>query len=424
MVYRMSDKSEDREIRKIRLKRMIEELKKKEGRGTELISLYIPPNKRISDVIYYLRQEYSTAENIKSDQTRKHVQDALVKVMERLKYYQQAPENGLVIFCGAIPYGAPGNEKMEIYVIEPPEPLYVNLYRCDDHFHVEYLEELLKEKEVYGLVSIDVNEAAIGVLEGSRLKILSTHTSGIPGKHRAGGQSARRFERLREMAVHQYFDRVARHVNDAFLSEEIYPRLKGILIGGPGFTKNEFVEEADLDYRLREKIIGYVDTNYSGEEGLREMVDKAKDILKNVKYHNEKKHMDEFLDKLARQHDLILYGLNDILRHLYDGIIDRILILDDFNYYYIKLRCKICGNEEEVFTREEEKMKLEYRTPQCKKCGGDMEIIEEKHIIDYLDDASKIASFKIIVITSDTEHGKILKQFGGIAAILRYSLNY
>jgi len=412
------------DIEKLRLKRLLEELKKKEGRGTELISLYIPLKKRISDVINYLRQEYATAENIKSDQTRKHVQDALIKVMERLKYYSQAPDNGLVIFCGAIPRGGPGSERMEIYVIEPPEPIYINLYRCDDHFHVEYLEDVLKEKEVYGLISIDVNEAAIGILEGSRLKVIATYTSGIPGKHRAGGQSARRFERLREMAIHQYFDRVARHTNDIFLSEEIFPRLKGVLIGGPGFTKNDFVEESDLDYRIREKIIGYIDTNYSGEEGLREMMEKSEDILKGIKYYNEKRLVDDFLNRLARKHDQVLYGLKEVYRRIYDGIIDTVLILDNFNYYYIKLRCKICGFQEEIFTKEEEKLKIEYRPPQCKKCGGENEIVDLKHIFDYLDEVSKISSFKLAVITSDTEHGRILSQFGGIAAILRYSIKY
>jgi len=412
------------EIQKMRLKRLIEELKRKEGRGTELISLYIPPRKRISEVTNYLRQEYATAENIKSDQTRKHVKDALTKVMERLKYYQSSPENGLVVFCGAIPQNGPGTEKMEIYIIEPPEPININLYRCDDHFHTEYLEEALKEKDVYGLISIDINEAAIGLLEGSRLKILSTYTSGIPGKHRAGGQSARRFERLREMAIHQYFDRIARHANEEFLSDEVFKRLRGIIVGGPGFTKHEFVEESDLDYRIREKIIGFIDTNYSGEEGLREIITKGGELLKHAKYQQERKLVDEFLNNLAKKHDMVLYGFNDIKRYLYDGIIDKILINDNINYYYIKIKCKICEHEEEIIVKESEKIKLEYRLPLCKKCGGETEIIEEKHIIDYLDEVSKFSGFKLYIITADTEHGRMLSQFGGIVAILRYSLRY
>ncbi len=408
---------------KYKLKKLIEEIKKKEGRGTELISLYIPPKKRISDVIGYLRQEYSTAENIKSDQTRKHVQAALVKVMERLKYFSEAPENGLVVFCGAIPQNGPGTEKMEIYVIVPPEPLNINLYRCDDHFHVEYLEETLKEKELYGLVSIDTSECAIGLLEGDMLKVLSRHTSGIPGKHRAGGQSARRFERLREMAVHQYFDRVAKHINEEFLSDDVFPRLKGILIGGPGFTKNDFVKEADLDYRLREKIVGIIDTNYAGEEGLRELVGRASNILKNVRYVYEKKIVDKFMFLVSRQPNMVIYGLKEVLDNLNTGIIDTLIVLENFNYYEVAYECENCGNKFTKLLTLEDARKLE--GTKCEKCNsGFLRITDVKSVLDIVEEASHIISFKLIILSPRTEYGAMFKKFGGIGAILKYPLSY
>jgi peptide chain release factor subunit 1 len=410
-------------IEKHKLRKLISELKKKEGRGTELISLYIPPNKRISDVISYLREEYSTASNIKSDQTRKNVQDALVKVMERLKYFDVSPENGLAVFCGAIPQNGPGSEKMEIYVVVPPEPLNLNLYRCDDHFHVEHLEKTLMEKEVYGLISIDVNEAALGLLEGDNIKVLSTYTSGIPGKHRAGGQSARRFERLREMAVHQYFDRIARHVNDQFLDSDLYQRLRGILVGGPGFTKHDFLKQADIDYRLRDKIIEVIDTNYAGEEGLREIVNKASDVLKNVRYVYEKKLIDKFLWYIANKPTMILYGLKPILDHLYDGIIDKLMIIEDFEYYKVILNCEVCGYSDTKYVKIEEVHGI--AGTKCPKCdNGYLRVKEEISIIDMLYELKNQLAFDIVLISSKTEYGVIFKQFGGIAAILRYALSY
>lgn len=56
---------------KYKFKRKLEELKAVKGQHTELISLYIPPNKQISDVVAQLRDEYSQSSNIKSKQTRK-----------------------------------------------------------------------------------------------------------------------------------------------------------------------------------------------------------------------------------------------------------------------------------------------------------------------------------------------------------------
>ncbi|MEM4165443.1 MAG: peptide chain release factor aRF-1, partial [Nitrososphaerales archaeon] len=216
-----------------KVKRLLSELSEKKGRGTELISLYIPPKKALHEVIAALRDEYGTASNIKSDSTRNHVMDALVKTMQRLKLYKATPENGLVIFCGALPTNGPGSETIFLYEVFPPKPVQTYLYRCDDHFHLDILKDMLKEEKTIGLLSIDATEAAVGIIAGSRFEVVDEITSGVSGKHRAGGQSARRFERLREMELTEYYHRVARHVNKALLEEKT---VQGLIVGGPGGT--------------------------------------------------------------------------------------------------------------------------------------------------------------------------------------------
>ena len=177
-------------LERFRLKKALAVLSKKEGRGTELVSLFVPHGKQVAEVMTMLRQEYGTATNIKSDTTRKNVQDAITKVMQRLKLFKEVPKTGLVIFSGAIPQNGPGSERMETYVITPPKPIHVYLYRCDPKFHTEYLEEQLREEEAYGIMLIDSSASTIATLEGDHLQIVREETSGIPGKHRAGGQSA------------------------------------------------------------------------------------------------------------------------------------------------------------------------------------------------------------------------------------------
>ena len=418
----MKNNSEYKEQRKYWLRKLISELKNKKGRGTQLITLYIPPERRVSDIINYLRGEYSTAENIKSDTTRKNVQAAIHRIIERLKHYKKIPENGLVVFCGAIPKSGPGTEKMEIYIIEPPEPINVSLYRCDDHFHTEFLEDTLREKEVFGLISIDINEAAIGVLEGRRLSILGRYTSGIPGKHRAGGQSARRFERLREQEIHHYFDRISRHANEFFLDEDIFRRLSGILIGGPGFTKRDFIEESDIDYRLKKKIIGYIDTNYAGEEGLREMVNRSKDLLKSVRMIREKNLVNEFLKRISKNNNTVLYGIKDIISNIGNGIIDTILILDDVSDIYLEYICNSCSYSEYMVLNAKKYDKIIRDKVKCPKCGAIMDIKEEYNIVDYLYIKAPDLGFKVELIDPRSEHGEIIKKFGGVAALLRYEI--
>ena len=88
-----------------------------------------------------LRNEYGTASNIKSNVTRKNVLDAITKAQQKLKLFKDPGEKGIVIFTGALlgEGDAPGTERMEAYVIVPPEPIKIFLYRCDSRFHTEYL---------------------------------------------------------------------------------------------------------------------------------------------------------------------------------------------------------------------------------------------------------------------------------------------
>ena len=80
--------------------RELEKIEQAAGRGTELVSLYIPPERQISDVANYVRGEYSQSSNIKSASTRKHVMGALESILSRLRQFRQPPPHGLVLFVG------------------------------------------------------------------------------------------------------------------------------------------------------------------------------------------------------------------------------------------------------------------------------------------------------------------------------------
>jgi len=110
------------EMGRYKFRRSLEEIEKAQGRGTELVSVYIPPSRPIFDVSNYLRGEYSQSSNIKSASTRKHVQQAIESSIQRLKSYRMPPPNGLVVFTGHKQIGADQTE-MVAYVLEPPEPV-------------------------------------------------------------------------------------------------------------------------------------------------------------------------------------------------------------------------------------------------------------------------------------------------------------
>jgi peptide chain release factor subunit 1 len=408
-------------VSRFKLKRTLETLASKEGRGTELISLYVPPEKRIHEVMTNLREEYGTASNIKSRVTRKNVQEAIEKVQQRLKLFKTPPPKGLVIFCGAIPYGAPGNEKMEIYTLEPPEKINVYFYRCDSRFHLEPLFDMMREKDTYGVLVIDSNEAILATLRGQRMSKLKEFTSGIPGKHRAGGQSARRFERLREASVNEYFKRVASHTNEMVgkISD-----LRGLILGGPGPTKYDFEEGDYLNYVLKQKIIATIDTSYVSERGVEEVVERSQDLLKGVRYAEEKRTVQKFLYELGHETGLASYGETQVRRHLNAGLVSTLLLSEKLDRLHVLVRCKTCGDTEDALLARSglTKFEQELLSKQCKKCSNTTLAIENtQNLLDEFVEMAEKSSVNLEVISTETEEGiMLLESFGGIAAILRY----
>jgi peptide chain release factor subunit 1 len=409
-------------VKRYKLTKTINELSSISGHGTELVTVYIPSRRPIFDVIAQLRNEAGTASNIKSDLTRTHVQDALSRTIEQLKLFKETPPNGLVIFCGAIPNEKGiGKEKIEIHPVIPPKPIQISLYRCDDHFWTEHLKDMMKDDKVVGILSIDTQETGIGILTGDRWEVIDSLTSGVAGKHRQGGQSARRFERLRENELNEYYHRVAEHAKQVFIEQY---NVKGIIVGGPGPTKENFLKEEYLDYRLQKNIIATLDTSYSGEEGVRELIEKAQKegILQEFRVMEEKQLVKKFMNEVHSGRGLGIYGIHDVVKALESGIADLVIVTDDIMYIRLEIRCKACKNIQALIVDRSQVIaaKQEYLSKQCPSChGSDLEAVD-RDIVDYLSELATMTGCRLEVISGKTEEGSQLASLGKIGAILRY----
>ncbi|RUM33554.1 MAG: peptide chain release factor 1 [Archaeoglobus sp.] len=392
-------------------KRKLEELEKYRGKGTELITLYIPPDKNIADVSSQLRSELSQASNIKSKQTRTNVMAGLEAILQRLKMFKKPPEHGMVIISGVVETN--GKQKHITEIIEPPEPVPLYKYHCDSSFYLEPLKEMLKEKDLYGLIVIDRREATIGLLRGKRIEPLSRATSMVPGKHRQGGQSSVRFERLREIAIHEFYKKVGEKATEALLPYK--DNLLGVLIGGPSPTKEEFYEGNYLHHELQKKIVGLFDVSYTDESGLYELVEKAEDVLQELDLMKEKKLVNKFLKEVVKD-GLAAYGEDEVRRYISLGAVDTLLLSEDLRLERVRYRCPKCGKEVEITLR----FKGESHHF-CEDCNIPMEEVERRDIVLELSELAESTGAKVEFLSTESEEGAMLyNAFGGIAAILRF----
>ncbi len=354
------------------IKKQIQELKKIRGRGTELISVYIPSGYDIRAIQRYLEQEWTTAQNIKSDTTRKNVQAALERIINFVKTLKETPPNGLVIFCGNV--SSEGSKPdYKLWAIEPPVPLTLKLYRCDNTFAVRPLEELLNVATgSYGLVVVDTREATFGILRGKKIEVLKRMRSIVPGKMRAGGQSSVRFQRVRENLLKAWLKKVADTIREVYSKLE---DLKGIILGGPGPIKEELYE-LYLDNETKKKVLGIVDTGYTDEYGLKELIERGRKFLVDESIIREKDAVNEFFDHIAKDTGLAIYGEEDVREALECGAVDKVLVSEDLPAEKIK---------------------------------------------EIIDIAKKFGS-EVIIISKNTDEGVQFNRFTNIGAILRFKI--
>lgn len=355
------------------LKKFVRELETYRGRHTELVSVYVPAGYDIIKIIQHLADEQGTASNIKSSSTRKNVQDALERMIQHLKLFKRTPPNGLLAFSGNISEKE-GASDVRVWSLEPPVPINQRLYRCDKEFVLDILKELIEEANTYGMVVIDRRDATLALLHGKAIiPLVSTHSQ-VPGKFRAGGQSAARFGRLREEAAKDHFRKVADYMKEQFL---MMKDLKGILIGGPSVTTNDFMQKGHLTGDLMKKVIAIRDLSYTGDFGLQELLEKSADVLASEEVAQEKDIVNQFLKLLATNEFKASYGKDEVMKNLLNGVVDTLLL---------------------------------------------SETLEDKEIEQFEETAIKFST-TVKIISTDTREGQQLRDLGKVAAILRYEVH-
>jgi len=263
------------------------------------------------------------------------------------------------------------------------------IVRCSEE-HVFFVKKNNQIQEIPAK-KLTINDILINVTENLKLKDEKiTEINNEAGKFKlvdisVGNQnfiangiivhnSAQRFARLREGALKEHFKKIADYMKDQFLP--LGNNLKGIIIGGPGITINDFLNYDYITGDLKRKIIGTKDLSYTEEFGLQELLDKSEDLLAEEEVALEKKTMSRFFEEFRDNAKKVTYGEKETLRALEMNAVNILLL---------------------------------------------SEALPEEKIIELSDKAAAGGS-EVKLISVETREGQQLKELGGIAAILRFEI--
>ena len=116
------------------------------------------------------------------------------------------------------------------------------------------LREMMGKDYLLGLVLLRLGRFAVGVFQGQGLLSSKTDTRYVKGKHSAGGQSQKRFERVREKQAQELYKKTCSVVEDQFGPYD--RRMDYIFLGGEKFTLNGFLQRCGYLQRRSSKIVG------------------------------------------------------------------------------------------------------------------------------------------------------------------------
>ncbi len=180
--------------------------------------------------------------------------------------------------------------------------------------------------------------------------------------------SSVRFYRVRENLLISFLQKIARTARTLLEKFD----LKGIIISGPGPIKEKFYNEGHLPTNLKKKIIGLIDCSDIGEPGVRETLERGRELIKETEFVKEQDLLKDFFVRLSKGRGEVVYGEDDTIEALKEGKVEVVLVSVDFEN------------------------------------------------LDRIEELCEQTNTKLEMISTSSQEGVEFKNIGGIGAILRY----
>ena len=221
------------------------------------------------------------------------------------------------------------------------------------------------------LIGIDSDEVAFVLPHDYGLELVAEARLDLPGKREPSRREEILEERIREIGEK---------------AKELVQRLnlKAVAIVGPGFVKDHLAREVASSAKVRV----YVDsTSTGGYQGVKEAIRRGilRRVLKDFDVVEEAELMDELLSHISKGDGKAAYGFEEVRRAAEYSAVDKLLVLDEL-----------------------------VRSPDP----------ELRKAVEEIMDMAERRGAKIKIFSSLEEPGQQLKSMGGLAAILRYSLEF
>lgn len=136
-------------------------------------------------------------------------------------------------------------------LVVPPFPVEVD----DDYgeIHTPYLVESLQRPRVVAAMLLRLGGFSVGLFRGEAVADSKTDRRFVKNRHRKGGQSQRRFDRIREKQVHELFGKACEEAREKL--GEYEDEIQHVFFGGDRLTLLAFRKECTYFERFGDRLM-------------------------------------------------------------------------------------------------------------------------------------------------------------------------
>ncbi|MBC2701614.1 MAG: hypothetical protein HF976_09425, partial [ANME-2 cluster archaeon] len=212
----------------------------------------------------------------------------------------------------------------------------------------------------------------------------------IINKHKKGGMSQARFQRLRKGAIDHFLKDILEDIEKLFLKEEVVR----IIIAGSGNAKTMF--NNILPPHIKSKVIDIIDIDFDEAES--RLISKAKEIALEDEKETSEKNMSRLMGEILKN-GLAVHGLRETMDAVINGQVELLFVNKGY-----QIRGWICEKCQIVDSGVKDK---------CPYCGSrisEVDVIEE--IIEFAQRTGTTIEF--------VEDDPRLAKLGGVGGLLRF----
>lgn len=258
----------------------------------------------------------------------------------------------------------------------------------DNSPYILPLARLMDDHEDYGILLMDSQEAVFYMVRSTMMERVETASVDLMNRHRKGGMSQKRFNRLRRGQIEAFVDEVVEDLDRVDMAS-----LRGIVVAGPGEAKAHLVDA--LPPRYSDAVLGTVDMDMDVRRA--ELMAHAEELARADEVSDEAAAV-EALRRAIFKDELAAVGMEETRAALARGRVAMLVMEFDLD-----VKGWVCGTCR-CFSDSPVK---------CPRCGAR---VSPADLVNELVEMAERTAASVQHVRSSP----FLESIGGVGAVLRY----